>query len=109
MHLLLSWREDENPTREQVGEAVNITLDEMNLSECQAVHALHQNTDNMHLHICVNRDENGKPQTRKVSIGKIDAKTGNPVYKPEYLARVSGTNKQPDLSNEKLYSEIRGS
>jgi hypothetical protein len=32
MHLLLSWRENENPTREQVREAVNITLDEMNLS-----------------------------------------------------------------------------
>jgi hypothetical protein len=47
------------------------------------------------------RDENGKPQTRKVSIGKIDPKTGNPVYKPEYLARVAGTNKQPDLSDEK--------
>jgi transposase len=57
------------------------------------------------------RDENGKPQTRKVSIGKIDPKTGNPVYKPEYLARVTGTDKQPDLSNEKLYSEndIKGS
>jgi hypothetical protein len=55
MHLLLSWRENENPTREQVREAVNITLNEMNLSECQAVYALHQNTDNMHLHICVNR------------------------------------------------------
>ena len=51
------------------------------------------------------RDENGKPQTRKVSIGKIDLKTGNPVYKPEYLARVAGTDKQPDLSNEKLFSE----
>jgi hypothetical protein len=55
MHLLLSWRENENPTREQVREAVKITLDEMNLSACQAVYALHQNTDNMHLHICVNR------------------------------------------------------
>jgi transposase len=51
------------------------------------------------------RDENGKPQTRKVSIGKIDPKTGNPVYKPEYLTRVAGTDKQPDLSIEKLYSE----
>jgi transposase len=51
------------------------------------------------------RDENGKPQTRKISIGKIDPGTGKPVYKPEYLARVKGTDKQPDLSNEKLYSE----
>jgi transposase len=57
------------------------------------------------------RDENGKPQTRKVSIGKIDLQTGNPMYKPEYLARVAGTDKQPDLSNEKIFSEndIKGS
>jgi transposase len=51
------------------------------------------------------RDENGKPQTRKISIGKIAPGTGKPVYKPDYLARVAGTDKQPDLSNEKLYSE----
>jgi hypothetical protein len=62
MHLLLSWRENETPTTEQVMEAVKITLDEMNLSQCQAVYALHQNTDNMHLHICVNRID---PETTK--------------------------------------------
>ena len=55
MHLLLSWRENETPTEEQVREAVTITLDEMNLSQCQALYSLHQNTDNLHLHICVNR------------------------------------------------------
>jgi hypothetical protein len=55
MHLLLSWRENENPTKEQVVEAVKIVLGELNLSKCQAVYALHQNTDNMHLHICVSR------------------------------------------------------
>jgi hypothetical protein len=55
MHLLLSWRENEVPTPEQALEAVEITLDEFNLSQCQAVYALHQNTDNLHLHICVNR------------------------------------------------------
>ncbi|MDR3205314.1 MAG: transposase [Deltaproteobacteria bacterium] len=51
------------------------------------------------------RDKNGKPQTRKVSIGKIDPQTGNPIYKPEYLARAAGTTKQQDFSNEKLFSE----
>jgi hypothetical protein len=62
MHLLLSWRENEVPTPEQVGEAVAITLDELNLSQCQAVYSLHQNTDNLHLHICVNRID---PETTK--------------------------------------------
>lgn len=51
------------------------------------------------------RDKNGKPQTRKTSIGKIDPLTGEPIYKPEYLDRVRGTEKQPDMSNIKMYSE----
>ncbi len=62
MHLLLSWRENETPTTEQADEAVRIALDELNLSQCQAVYALHQNTDNLHLHICVNRID---PDTHK--------------------------------------------
>jgi hypothetical protein len=62
MHLLLCWRENETPTKEQALEAVKITLDELNLSRCQAVYSLHQNTDNLHLHICVNRID---PETYK--------------------------------------------
>ncbi|MDR1510805.1 MAG: relaxase/mobilization nuclease domain-containing protein [Synergistaceae bacterium] len=62
MHLLLSWMENETPSVEQVKEAVRLTLDELNLSRCQAVYSLHQNTDNMHLHICVSRID---PETRK--------------------------------------------
>jgi hypothetical protein len=42
MHLLLCWRENEIPTKEQALEAVKITLDELNLSQCQAVYSLHQ-------------------------------------------------------------------
>lgn len=55
MHVLLSWREGEQPTQEQVDEAAAITLKELDLGDCQAVYALHQNTDNFHLHISVNR------------------------------------------------------
>ena len=51
------------------------------------------------------RDANGKPQTRRLALEMLDPKTGKPVYKPEYLAKVAGTDKQPDLSNEKIYSE----
>ena len=62
MHLLLSWRENETPTIGQAREAVSITLGELNLSQCQAVYSLHQTTDNLHLHICVNRID---PETAK--------------------------------------------
>jgi len=57
------------------------------------------------------RDEDGKPQTRKISIGKIDHRTGETIYKPEYVERVQGTDKQPEMSNAKMYSknDIRSS
>ena len=35
------------------------------------------------------RDEQGKPQNHRVSIGKIDKKTGLPVYKSEYIDRMA--------------------
>ena len=51
------------------------------------------------------RDSNGRPCTRKVSIGKIDHLTGETVYKPEFLERVRGTDKQPNMTPIKQYSE----
>lgn len=54
-HWVLSWREGEIPTSEQVEEAVSIFLNEQGLSEHQAIYALHQDTDNIHLHLAVNR------------------------------------------------------
>lgn len=35
------------------------------------------------------RNADGKPRNKRVPIGKIDSKTGNPVYKPEYLSRMA--------------------
>ena len=35
------------------------------------------------------RNEEGKPRNRRVPIGKIDKKTGLPVYKPEYVRRMA--------------------
>ena len=57
------------------------------------------------------RDSNGKPQTKKTRIGKIDHKTGETVYDAEYLERVRGTEKEPDFSTVKQYSakDIYGS
>lgn len=54
-HYILSWREGEYPTPEQIEQAVDVFLAEMELSEHQAIYALHQDTDNQHLHIAVNR------------------------------------------------------
>ena len=54
-HYVLSWQEGEQPTPAQVEEAVTIFLDELGLKEHQAIYGLHADTDNMHLHIMVNR------------------------------------------------------
>ncbi|WP_080398258.1 TraI/MobA(P) family conjugative relaxase [Burkholderia pseudomallei] len=62
-HYILSWREGEYPTAAQVEQAVEILLAELGLAEHQALYALHQDTDNMHLHIAVNRVH---PDTLKV-------------------------------------------
>ena len=62
-HWVFSWRESEQPTRAQTDEVVNIFLEQMGLSEHQAIYGLHHDTDNFHLHIAVNRMH---PYTLKV-------------------------------------------
>ncbi|MDR0288169.1 MAG: transposase [Clostridiales bacterium] len=50
------------------------------------------------------RDENGKPQTIKTPIGKIDLKTGLPIYRPEYLEQTQSLKKQPDISDRQTFT-----
>lgn len=54
-HLILSWQEGDKPTPKQVDESVKYTLKALGMSECQAVWAIHHDTDNDHVHIAVNR------------------------------------------------------
>ena len=56
-HWILSWQENEQPSREQVDEAVSLFLRGMGLAEHQTIYALHKNTGNYHLHIAVNRTQ----------------------------------------------------
>jgi MobA/VirD2-like, nuclease domain/Large polyvalent protein-associated domain 7/TraI-like middle domain/RepB DNA-primase C-terminal helical domain len=62
-HWILSWREGEQPTRVQADEAVRMFIDEMGLSEHQAIYALHRDTHNWHLHLAINRVH---PETEKL-------------------------------------------
>ena len=55
LHFILSWRDYESPTNEQVDEAVNIALKELDLQDCQALWALQSDTNNLHVHVAVNR------------------------------------------------------
>ena len=54
-HWVFSWPEDEIPSRVQVDEMVDIFLEQMGLVGHQAIYGLHGNTQNIHLHIAVNR------------------------------------------------------
>ena len=54
-HFILSWRELEYPTNEQVDEAVKIALKELDLQNCQALWAFQTDTENQHVHVAVNR------------------------------------------------------
>ena len=62
-HYILSWHEGEQPTSGQVEEAVTIFLEELGLQDHQAIYGLHKDTDNIHLHIAINRVH---PETHKV-------------------------------------------
>jgi len=55
LHFILSWRSYESPTNEQVDEAVEIALKELNLEDCQSLWALQRDTENLHVHVVVNR------------------------------------------------------
>ena len=62
-HWSLSWQENEQPSHEQIEDAVSVFLERMGLEGHQVIYALHGNTANLHLHIAVNRTN---PDTLKV-------------------------------------------
>ena len=62
-HYVLSWREGEQPSPEQVEQAVSIFLDELGVKDHQVIYGLHADTDNLHLHLVINRVH---PETLKV-------------------------------------------
>jgi hypothetical protein len=62
-HWMMSWRQGEKPSHEQVEQAIDILMEELELKDHQVIYALHQDTDNIHLHLAVNRVH---PDTLKV-------------------------------------------
>ncbi len=62
-HWLFSWRENEQPSAAHVEDIADIFLEKMGLEGHQVVYALHNDTDNYHMHLAVNRTH---PMTHKV-------------------------------------------
>jgi len=49
------------------------------------------------------RNSEGKPRNKRTLIGKVDSQTGNPIYKQEYLSRVS----EKDVKIKQSPAELR--
>ena len=62
-HMMISFRKSEAPTLEQSRSCVKIMLTELGYQDCQHVFSVHQDTDNYHIHIAVNRVD---PATKRV-------------------------------------------
>ncbi|ABB33779.1 Relaxase/mobilization nuclease family protein [Geobacter metallireducens RCH3] len=54
-HFGFSWREGEKPTREEIEACFDHALKALGMEDLQAVAGFHRDTDNYHLHICINR------------------------------------------------------
>lgn len=54
-HYVLSWRAGERPTPEQADEAALMFVQHLALAGHQVFYGLHDDTDNMHMHVMVNR------------------------------------------------------
>lgn len=54
-HCVLSWQTGENPTDAQMIEAAKAAQKSIGMDGHQYVYAIHRDTDNAHVHMCVNR------------------------------------------------------
>ena len=112
---MLSWKANERPTPQQASEAAAIFIKQCGLEDHQYIIGLHDDTENMHLHIAVNRVH---PDTCKVvkinkgfdkeaahqAIAIIEKKQGwsveeNPRYRTNDLADlvIDPTTKRPQI------------
>ena len=54
-HIILSWRPGETPSRRQMKEAVDLVATTLGAGRNQIIWAAHSNTENIHIHIIINR------------------------------------------------------
>lgn len=54
-HWVLSWQSHESPTPAQLHEAARMFIHEIGLDGHQVIYGAHQNTNNTHLHLAINR------------------------------------------------------
>jgi len=74
LHVVISWRDGEEPTNAEVFASGRQVLDSLGMGEHQYVMAIHRDTDNVHAHIAANRvhPEHYRAQHLSMSYWKID-------------------------------------
>jgi len=74
VHVVISWRDGEEPTNAEVFASGRHVLDSLGMGEHQYVIAIHRDTDNVHAHIAANRvhPEKYRAQHLSMSYWKID-------------------------------------
>lgn len=61
-HAILSWKEGEIPTEQQVQEAIEIYMQETGMEKCHCYYGAHKNTKNIHVHLCLSKID---PETKR--------------------------------------------
>lgn len=54
-HWTINWIEGEHPNQEQIAHVVKKSMETLGMQNCQAFWVLHQDTDNEHVHLIINR------------------------------------------------------
>jgi Relaxase/Mobilisation nuclease domain. len=54
-HWTINWMENEHPDQKQIAQVVKASMSTLGMQNCQAFWAFHQDTDNDHIHLIINR------------------------------------------------------
>ena len=108
-HFVLSWPTAEQPTPAQLHEAARIFTQEIGMNGHQVVYGAHKNTDNIHLHIAINRVNPQTLQVDKINKGFDRRATSRAIciienaqgWQPEKNAVYQYTQSGPALSQSR--------
>ncbi len=71
LHYLLSWAQDETPTRQEMSRAVDGSLEALGLEGHEALIAAHDDTRHPHVHVVANRVDPETGKAAKLGNGKL--------------------------------------
>lgn len=88
-HYLLSFESNYKPTNSEIDLSVNVLIERFEMKECQYIFARHDDTDNTHVHILINRVNPTTYQAHRIN-GGFDITAGQEAR--EIIERVLKLN-----------------